>query len=85
MPTFIALMQPAPMTVEQQRDYVRRLAEGWRAASADQVATVRARTEEEAWNAANRLLNDWPDVCKQRTDTSGLVEQQRLFRKLSGG
>jgi alkanesulfonate monooxygenase SsuD/methylene tetrahydromethanopterin reductase-like flavin-dependent oxidoreductase (luciferase family) len=73
------------MTIAQQRDYVRRLAEGWKAASADQVATVRARTEEEAWNAADRLLNDWPDVCKRRTDTSGLVEQQRLFRKLSGG
>ena len=70
------------LTVEQQRDYVRRIQIGWQAASDNQAASVRARSGEETWDAANRVLGGWKDHCQRHTQMSGLVEQQRLFAKL---
>jgi hypothetical protein len=75
-------MQKPTMTIEQQRDYIRRLQEGWEAASEDQIERARKRTEQQSWIVANRLLMDWPHVRKRRTNTSGLVEQQNFFKKL---
>lgn len=70
------------LTLEQQKDIARRMQIGWQAASDDQAARVRARSDEEKWDAADRLLADWDHTRKRRTETSGMVEQQRLFSKL---
>jgi hypothetical protein len=82
---FSPVMQPAPLTIAQQRDYVRRLAEGWKAASDGQIAAARARTDEEKWTFADCLLSDRPQLRKGPSEISGLVEQQRLFMKLRRG
>lgn len=78
-------MKSAPLTLDQQRDYIRRLAEGWKAATDGQAAEARARNDEEKWDVADRLLSDWPQVRKAPSEISGLVEQQRLFLKLRRG
>ena len=78
-------MNPPPLTIEQQKDYVRRMEEGWRAAKADQMRTVQQRTAAEAWDAMERVLGGpqafTPERARRRA-SSGLVEQQRLFGKL---
>lgn len=78
-------MNPPALTIEQQRDYVRRMEEGWRAAKADQMRTVQNRTADEAWAAMERVLGGpqafTPERALRRA-SSGLVEQQRLFGKL---
>ena len=79
---FSRTMKPAPLTIDQQRDYVRRLEEGWKAATDGQVADARKRTDEEKWDVADGLLSDWPHVRKEPSRISGLVEQQRLLMKL---
>lgn len=78
-------MNPPPLTIEQQRDYVRRLEEGWRMAKADQMRTVQTRTAAEAWEAMERVLGGTPEFTPERARrraSSGLVEQQRLFGQL---
>lgn len=75
-------MKPAPMTIEQQRDYLRRCEIGWKAATDGQIADARARTDEEKWDFVDRLLSDGPEERKGTAEISGLVEQQRLFMKL---
>jgi len=69
------------MTIEQQRDYLRRCTVGWMEASALQDGEARARTDEEKWDFADRLLSDRPQVREGSAQISGLVEQQRLFMK----
>jgi hypothetical protein len=75
-------MNRPPLTFEEQKDYVRRYVEGCETASRMQEEEARGRSDEEKWAAANRLLADWAHVRHRRTDTSGLVEQQRYFMKL---
>lgn len=70
------------LTLEQQRDIVRRMEEGHRLAREMQAQEARQRTDAEKWEAADRILADWDHIRTRRTDTSGLVEQQRLFAKL---
>lgn len=73
------------MTIAQQKDYVRRLVEGWTAAKADQIETARQRTPAERWVAADRLMKGAQVFDEKRTlrrASSGLIEQQRLFAKL---
>jgi len=73
-----------PLTLEQQKDIVRRMEEGHRIAREMQVQEVRQRTDTQKWDAADRLLSDWDRIRARRTETSGFVEQQRLFAKLRG-
>ena len=76
------MVKRAPMTIEEQRAYLRRCEIGWKAATDGQAAEARARTDEEKWDFADRLLSDWPHVQKRPSEISGLVEQQRLLMKL---
>ena len=71
-----------PLTLEQQRDIARRMEEGYRWAREKQAQEINQRSDEEKWDAADRLLADWEHTRKRSTDTSGFVEQQRLFDKL---
>jgi hypothetical protein len=77
------------MTIAQQRDYVRRLAEGWKAANEDQAAGARARSEAEKWAVADELQRMSESLTNRHHPPSadasghGLVEQQRLFMKLA--
>ena len=73
------------LTLEQQKDIVRRVEEGHRVAREMQTQEIRQRTDEEKWDAADRILADWDHVRRRCTDTSGFVEQQRLFSKLRCG
>ena len=70
------------LTLEQQKDIVRRMEEGYRWAREMQAQETNQRSDEEKWDAADRLLADWEHTRKRSTDTSGFVEQQRLFSKL---
>lgn len=77
------------MTIEQQRDYVRRLQEGWKAASEDQAASARARNETDKFLIADDLqqmsdsIRDRHNLPETDASTHGLVEQQRYFAKLA--
>ena len=73
------------LTLEQQKDIVRRMEEGHRLAREMQAQEIRQRTDEEKWDAADRILTDWDHIRRRCTDTSGFVEQQRLFSKLRRG
>ncbi len=75
-------MTRPPLTIEEQKDYVRRYIKGCEEASRLQEEEARGRTDEEKWAAANRVLGGWSWLARRRTDTSGLVEQQRLFARL---
>jgi hypothetical protein len=70
------------MTIDEQRAYLRRCEIGWKAASDGQIAEARARTDEEKWEFADRLLSNRPAVAAEPSPISGLVEQQRLLMKL---
>ena len=70
------------LTLEQQKDIARRMEEGYRVAREMQAQEINQRSDEEKWDAADRLLADWEHTRRRSTDTSGLVEQQRLFTKL---
>ena len=91
MAIFFPVMQPAPLTIAQQRDYVRRLAEGWKAANRDQAASARARGEGEKWAVADELQRMSESLINRHHPLSadasmhGMVEQQRLFMKLHHG
>jgi hypothetical protein len=82
-------MKFASLTIDQQRDYIRRLEEGWKAANDDQAAGARARSEAEKWAVADELQQMSDSLTHRHqpppADESGngLVEQQRLFMKLS--
>jgi hypothetical protein len=82
-------MKSAPLTVAQQRDYVRCLAEGWKAANMDQAAGARARHEGEKWAVADELQRMSASLTNRHHPLSadasmhGMVEQQRLFMKLA--
>ena len=72
------------MTIEQQKDYVRRYIEGCRAAEENQLASARNRTDAEAWRDAEIVLGGWHEVMARsprRGEETGLVEQQRWFRR----
>jgi len=73
------------LTLEQQKDLVHRMEEGHRVAREMQAQETRQRTDEEKWDAADRILADWDHVRKRCTNTSGFVEQQRLFSKMRRG
>jgi hypothetical protein len=89
MVIFFPVMQPAPLTIAQKRDYVRRLAEGWKAANIDQAAGARARGEGEKWAVADELQRMSESLANRHYPLSadaslhGMVEQQRLFMKLA--
>ncbi len=70
------------LSLEQQKDLVRRMEEGHRFAREMQARETRQRTDAEKWEAADRILADWDHIRTRRTETSGFVEQQRLFAKL---
>ncbi len=70
------------LTIDQQRDDLRRRQIGWEAATRDQNDRVRAMSEVDRWDEADELMADWAHMRIASTVTSGLVEQQRLFAKL---
>jgi hypothetical protein len=78
-------MNRPPLTIEEQKDYIRRQAEGFRIAKEMQVEETRNRTEAERWIAADRLLMGaqvFDEARIRRRASSGLIEQQRLFGRL---
>jgi len=82
-------MNTRPVTPEQQRDYIRRLQEGWDAASADQVETARNLTESERWHIADelqRFAEMFPASPQPEVDPEehGMVQLQRYFTKMRG-
>ena len=80
-------MKVRPLTLEQQRDYVRRLQRGWAAASADQIDAARKRSEGDKWKVADDLqqfaeLFPSPSPSSIEPEEHGLVKQQRLFMRI---
>ncbi len=79
-------MKPS-LTLEQQRDYIKRLQVGWEAASANQAEAARNHTDEERWQIAEELqqfAEMFPSPPSPEIDPGGhgLVQQQRIFMKL---
>ena len=70
------------LTLEQQKEILRGREVAFRLVHDMQNAEVRARSSAEQWEAAERLHEDWKHTRRRHTDTSGLVEQQRLFALL---
>lgn len=75
-----------PLTLEQQRDYIRRLQIGWAAASASQKEEMRNLSEVEKWGIAKELqefAQMFPSPPGREIDPQehGLVKQQRAFMK----
>ena len=75
-------MHPPPLTIEQQKDYVRRYIEGCRAAEQIHIDEARTRTDAEAWVEADSIMQDWRGIMAAtppQPEDNGLVEQQRWF------
>ncbi|MGB8354735.1 MAG: hypothetical protein WCD79_12650 [Chthoniobacteraceae bacterium] len=74
-------------TLEQQRAYLRRLEEGWAAASADQAETSRNLTDAERWRIADELqqfaeMFPSPPPPEIPHEEHGMVQMQRYFMKM---
>lgn len=70
------------LTLEQQREILWGREEAFRHINEMQNAEARARSGAQQWEASERLHEDWEHIRRRRTDTSGMVEQQRLFALL---
>lgn len=76
-------MNLPPVTIEDQRELLKRRIEGWQAAEESLLAEARNRTDADAWRDAEIVLSGWHSVMAMQPAPSadtGLVEQQRLFR-----
>lgn len=77
-------MNPPPLTIEQQRDYVRRMEEGYKILRHAKWRELAELSEEQALRDTRGLLSSWPlfrDNPCMKNEAEGFQEQQRLFRR----
>ena len=77
-------MKPLPLTIEQQRNYVRRREEGYALLRRDRWRELAELSDEQALRDTRGLLSSWPlfrDNPCMKNEAEGFQEQQRLFRR----
>lgn len=79
-------MNRAPLTIEEQKDYIRRYVEGCEMASRLQDEEARAHSPAEKWAAIDMLQqmteHNPNRLPPEAPEEHGLVIQQRFFMKL---
>jgi len=83
---YYSAVDPKPLTIEQQKDYVRRYIEGCETASRLQEEEARTSTPEQKWNAIEAVQDlashNANEASNNDGEENGLVIQQRYFMKL---